>query len=83
MGFEHLRPSVTRTSCPYKGTTSRCWSVEVDGERHEDLAWCYDHPTPAVAGVAGMVAFSNEEVDLVVDGRLVPRQVALRNTDLR
>ena len=44
-----------------------------DGERHENLAWWYQHPTLESVRIAGHVAFYNEFVDLYVDGRLLPR----------
>lgn len=71
--FEHLLPSPTSTSCPYKGTTSDYWSVRVGDEVHEDLAWGYDFPTDAARPVAGMVAFYNEKLDIVLDGERLTR----------
>ncbi|PVZ14217.1 DUF427 domain-containing protein [Actinomycetospora cinnamomea] len=68
-----LEPSDTVTACPYKGVTSRYWSVRTPVGRYEDLAWCYDHPAPAVARIAGLVAFYDERVDVVVDGVTRPR----------
>ncbi len=66
--FTRLVPSDTVTSCPYKGTTSGYWSVDV-GERVEpDLVWAYDFPTRQLLPIAGLVAFYNEKVDLTVDG---------------
>ncbi len=32
--FEDLIPSDTVTACPYKGTTSGYWSVQLDGTVH-------------------------------------------------
>lgn len=66
--IEHLEPSDTETPCPYKGRTSAYWSVRAAAELHVDLAWTYDFPTPALAPIAGLVAFYNEKVDLTVDG---------------
>ncbi|MDD7936899.1 DUF427 domain-containing protein [Actinomycetospora lutea] len=63
-----LEPSDTRTACPYKGVTSRYWTVRTPAGRHDDLAWSYDHPAPAVARIAGLIAFYDERVDVVVDG---------------
>src|SRR6266516_1076757 len=40
--FEHLTPSDTVTACPYKGTTSRYWSIRIEDIVHQDLAWAYD-----------------------------------------
>lgn len=69
----HLEPSPTRTPCPYKGRTSAYWSVRLGEALHEDVAWRYDYPTPALAPIAGLVAFYNEFVDLVVDGEALAR----------
>lgn len=68
-----LRPTDTVSSCPYKGTTSGYWSFDSEVGAHEDIAWAYDHPTNQVDGVAGMITFYNERVDLYVDGTLLPR----------
>lgn len=71
--LEHLVPSETVTSCPYKGTTSRYWSVRIGDELHPDLAWSYEFPTVELAKIAGLVAFYDEKVDTFVDGELVER----------
>jgi uncharacterized protein (DUF427 family) len=63
-----LTPSDTETLCPYKGTTSGYWSVRIGDAVHQDLAWTYHYPLPAVAAIAGMIAFYTEKVDLVVGG---------------
>lgn len=73
--FEHLHPSPTVTSCPYKGTTSGYWSVVVGGTTHADLAWTYDFPTRQLLPIAGLVAFYDEKVDVFVDGERQPRPV--------
>ncbi|NJC82440.1 DUF427 domain-containing protein [Planosporangium mesophilum] len=62
-----LRPSETRTHCPYKGTAGY-WSVEVNGRLHEDLVWIYRTPLPESQKIAGLACFYNEKVDLFVDG---------------
>jgi uncharacterized protein (DUF427 family) len=68
IAFGHLEPSDTQTLCPYKGVTSEYWSVRVGDELHPDLAWTYHYPLPAVAPIAGTVAFYNEKLDITVDG---------------
>jgi uncharacterized protein (DUF427 family) len=74
--FEHLVPSDTVSSCPYKGRTSAWWSIRTPGgEVHPDLAWSYDFPTRELLAVAGMVAFFDEHVDVFVDGALQQRPV--------
>ncbi|MFP5283786.1 MAG: DUF427 domain-containing protein [Actinomycetes bacterium] len=72
---EHLVPSDTVTSCPYKGTTSAYWSARIGEQTHPDLAWSYAFPTVAMAPIAGLVAFYNEKVDLYVDGERQERPV--------
>lgn len=59
-----LRPSDTVTSCPYKGTTSRYHSIEVEGQRIEDAFWVYDDPYDEVRDVAGRLAVYGEKVTL-------------------
>ncbi|MGE2731441.1 DUF427 domain-containing protein [Mycolicibacterium vaccae] len=71
--FDHLEFSDTRTVCPYKGTTSRYWSVRCGDTVHADLAWSYETPLPAVSAIATLVAFYNEKVDVTVDGVGLPR----------
>ena len=40
---------------------------------HQDLAWTYHYPLPAVAAIAGLVAFYNEKLDVIVDGIALAR----------
>jgi uncharacterized protein (DUF427 family) len=62
-----LRPTATVSHCPYKGAAGY-WSVEVDGQRFEDLAWGYRAPLPESQKIAGLVAFYDEKVDVTLDG---------------
>jgi uncharacterized protein (DUF427 family) len=71
--FTRLVPTDTVTSCPYKGTTGGYWSVRIGDTVHPDLAWTYTFPTLALLPIAGLVAFYNEKVDLVVDGQRLER----------
>jgi uncharacterized protein (DUF427 family) len=73
LNLAHLVSSATRTACPYKGRTTDGWSANVGGTVHEDLAWAYTFPTAALLPIAGLVAFYNEKVDLVVDGQRLAR----------
>jgi uncharacterized protein (DUF427 family) len=68
VAFDHLEPSDTQTLCPYKGITSEYWSVRIGETVRPDLAWTYHYPLPAVAAIAGTVAFYNEKLDITVDG---------------
>jgi uncharacterized protein (DUF427 family) len=58
-----LTPSDTRTICAYKGEASY-WSIP----GHDDLVWAYEHPLPDAAGLAGLVAFYDERVQVTVEG---------------
>jgi uncharacterized protein (DUF427 family) len=59
---EYLRPTGTKTTCPFKGEASY-WSVDLDGDVRQDLVWSYEDPIPAAAGVAGLLCFYAEHVD--------------------
>ena len=62
-----LHRSARRSFCPYKGRASY-WSVDVGGRLRPDLAWSYEQPLPDGPPVAGLVAFWDERVDVVLDG---------------
>ena len=73
--LEHLIESDTVTACPYKGTTGGYWSARVGMTVHADLAWSYTYPNRQLLPIAGLIAFYNERVDLVVDGEPLERPV--------
>jgi uncharacterized protein (DUF427 family) len=67
-----LRPTDTTSQCPYKGT-AEYYTATVDGTEHPDIAWWYRHPARESAGIAGLVAFWDEKVDVEVDGVVLER----------
>ena len=67
-----LRPSKTRTKCPYKGE-AEYYSVEVNGNLHEDLFWYYTRPTLESNKVEGLLCPYNERVDIELDGKKLER----------
>ncbi|HEX3784524.1 MAG TPA: DUF427 domain-containing protein [Pseudonocardiaceae bacterium] len=71
--FARLRHTDTVTVCPYKGFTSDYWSVVLGETVHQDLAWSYNFPAGALLPIAGLVAFYNEKVDIVLDGVALER----------
>lgn len=73
VNFDHLEPSSTVTSCPYKGTTTGYWSIRAGDTLHSDLAWAYDFPTRQLAPIAGLIAFYNEKVDIFLEGDRIER----------
>ena len=64
---ELLEPSETVTMCPYKGT-ARFWSLRLGDELVADVAWSYPEPVVECPRIAGLIAFFNEKVDIVLDG---------------
>ena len=68
-----LRPSATRSHCPYKGTASY-WSVDTGQAVHTDVVWIYRTPLPESQKIAGLACFYNEKIDLYLDG--VPQERA-------
>jgi uncharacterized protein (DUF427 family) len=69
-----LVPTDTVTHCPYKGQ-AQYWSARVGDRLVPDLAWSYRTPLPESQKIAGLVAFLDERVDLVIDGELQRRPV--------
>ncbi len=67
VNYPVLEPTSTRSHCPYKGLADEYWSV-AGKEDATDVVWSYTAPLPAVTKVAGLVAFYNEMVDLIIDG---------------
>jgi uncharacterized protein (DUF427 family) len=62
-----LRPSDSRSLCPYKGTAGY-WSVDTGTAVHQDIVWIYRTPLPESQKIAGLAAFYDELVDVFVDG---------------
>lgn len=67
-----LRKSDLTTKCPYKGD-AEYYHVVLGGEVHENLVWYYRLPTHESAGIAGLVCFYNEKVDIILDGNPLER----------
>lgn len=73
VNLELLEANDHETSCPYKGNGAQYWTAVVDGERHENLVWSYAFPTAEALPIAGLMAFFDERVDVLVDGELQER----------
>jgi uncharacterized protein (DUF427 family) len=69
-----LTASPTRTWCAYKGQAAY-FSVTVAGREVPDLAWTYQDPRHDAIGVRDLVAFFDEKIDVIVDGKPQPRPV--------
>jgi uncharacterized protein (DUF427 family) len=62
---ERLKASDTETYCPFKGDASY-YHVVTDGGTVDDVIWTYEQPYPAVAAIAGHVAFYPDKADVTV-----------------
>jgi uncharacterized protein (DUF427 family) len=69
-----LRPSGTRTWCAYKGEASYR-SVVLGDAVVPDLVWSYPDPLLDAEPVRGLLAFFDEQVDVVLDGSRRERPV--------
>jgi uncharacterized protein (DUF427 family) len=61
-----LRASDTTTYCPFKGDAGYFHIVTAAGDTVEDAIWTYEQPYPAVAPIAGHVAFYADKVEVTV-----------------
>jgi uncharacterized protein (DUF427 family) len=74
--LEMLSASRNRSHCPYKGEADQYWDVVAPLEAR-NIAWSYTSPFPAVAKIAGRIAFYNELVDITLDGIIQQRPVSV------
>ncbi|MCB9416338.1 MAG: DUF427 domain-containing protein [Mycolicibacterium sp.] len=61
-----LTRSDTHTYCPYKGEAGY-YNVTAAGATVADAIWTYEQPYPAVAAIAGHVAFYPDKSDITVE----------------
>ncbi|MEW5809382.1 MAG: DUF427 domain-containing protein [Actinomycetota bacterium] len=67
---DRLQPSDTATYCPFKGDAGYYHVRVTTGTGTEtvpDAVWTYEQPYPAVAAIAGHVAFYPDKADVVVE----------------
>ena len=63
---DRLKPSDTETYCPFKGDASY-YHVTAGDSTVDDAIWTYVKPYPAVAQIAGHVAFYPDKADVTVE----------------
>jgi uncharacterized protein (DUF427 family) len=59
-----LRRTDHATHCPYKGDAAY-FSIDANGRTSENAVWTYEQPFPAMAQIAGYVAFYPKRVDAI------------------
>jgi uncharacterized protein (DUF427 family) len=65
---ERLTRTETGTYCPFKGDASYYSVTTSAGDTVEDAIWFYEEPYPAVAEIAGHVAFYPNKAEITVVG---------------
>jgi uncharacterized protein (DUF427 family) len=59
-----LKPTINASHCPYKGDASY-FSILAGGRTAENAVWSYEKPFPAMAEIAGHLAFYPNRVDKI------------------
>ncbi len=63
---ERLTRTETVSYCPFKGDASYYAVTTSAGDTVEDVIWTYEQPYPAVAEIAGHVAFYPDKAEITV-----------------
>ena len=63
---ERLTRTATSTYCPFKGDASYYSVTTSAGDTVDDVIWTYEEPYPAVAEIAGHVAFYPNKAEISV-----------------
>ena len=62
--MSRLKPTQHASYCPYKGDASY-FSIEADDRSASNAVWSYERPYPAMANIAGHLAFYPSRVDKI------------------
>jgi uncharacterized protein (DUF427 family) len=63
---DRLTRTDTSTYCPFKGEAGYYSVTTSAGDKVDDVIWFYEEPYPAVAQIAGHVAFYPSKADITV-----------------
>jgi uncharacterized protein (DUF427 family) len=63
---DRLTRTDTHTYCPFKGEASYYSVTTAAGDTVDDVIWFYEEPYPAVAAIAGHVAFYSNKAEVSV-----------------
>ncbi|WP_297593430.1 DUF427 domain-containing protein [Mycobacterium sp.] len=66
---DRLTRTDTSTYCPFKGDASYYSVTTSAGETVDDVIWTYEQPYPAVAAIAGHVAFYPNKAEISVSAQ--------------
>jgi len=62
-----LKATAHTSYCPYKGNASY-FSIVAGGKTSDNAVWSYETPYPAMAEIAGYLAFYRNRVDRIEEG---------------
>ena len=62
-----LKPTAHASHCPHKGDANY-FSISIDGRTADNAVWSYEQPFPAMAEIAGYLAFYPNRVDKIEEG---------------
>lgn len=68
VNWQYLKPSATKTGCPYKGEASY-YDAVIDGKEYKDVVWWYENPTLESANIRGYLCFYPDKVETQLDGK--------------
>jgi uncharacterized protein (DUF427 family) len=76
VSMEYMSRTDHRTHCPYKGDAAY-YTLMMDGRFVENAVWTYEEPFPAMALIAGRLAFYPNQVEVyaVDDAAVNPHHV--------
>ena len=63
---ERLTRTDTGSYCPFKGEASYYSVTTTSGDTVKDVIWTYEQPYPAVAAIAGHVAFYPNKAEITI-----------------
>jgi uncharacterized protein (DUF427 family) len=74
VGLDYMGRTARRTHCPYKGDATY-YTLTLDGEIAENVAWSYETPFEAMSAIGERVAFYPDRVEVyaVDDAAVNPR----------
>ena len=64
VAMDLLKPTTHASHCPYKGDASY-FTITATGRSAENAVWSYEQPFPAMAHIAGYLAFYPNRVDRI------------------
>jgi uncharacterized protein (DUF427 family) len=64
---DRLARTDTSTYCPYKGEAGYYSVTTASGDTVDDAIWTYEEPYPAVAAIAGHLAFYPDKAEVSIE----------------